>query len=166
MYSLPIAYLLWALGGFGALGLHRFYMGKFGTGVLYLFSGGLGMIGSVYDFFTLPGQIEEANIRLSYRKAMIQHGAEAYANHHYYKSESKDTLERKVLKLAKKNNGVVSPSELALSSDISIEKAQAQLDKLVSKGFAEIKVRKSGSLVYFFPDFMTDPIDGSDWEVL
>jgi TM2 domain-containing membrane protein YozV len=38
---------------FGFLGVHRFYAGKIGTGVLYLFTGGLFVIGAVVDFFMI-----------------------------------------------------------------------------------------------------------------
>jgi TM2 domain-containing membrane protein YozV len=44
---------------FGIFGLHRFYMGKILTGVLYLLSGGLFGIGYVYDIVTLNEQIDE-----------------------------------------------------------------------------------------------------------
>jgi TM2 domain-containing membrane protein YozV len=45
----------------GVFGLHRFYMGKWLTGILYLLSGGLFLIGWLYDFCTLNGQISEIN---------------------------------------------------------------------------------------------------------
>ena len=52
----------WILHTFlGALGVHRFYMGKWVTGLLYLFSGGLFLIGWLYDFCTLNTQISEIN---------------------------------------------------------------------------------------------------------
>ena len=50
--------LLTFLGGFG---IHRFYMGKWGTGILYLFTGGLFLIGILYDFCTLNRQVDELN---------------------------------------------------------------------------------------------------------
>ncbi len=50
--------LLTFLGVFGA---HRFYMGKIGTGILWLLTGGLFLVGVIYDFLTLNGQISEAN---------------------------------------------------------------------------------------------------------
>ena len=46
---------------FGLLGLHRMYMGKWITGILYLLSGGLVGIGIIYDFWTLNDQITLIN---------------------------------------------------------------------------------------------------------
>ncbi len=48
---------------FGVFGIHRFYMGKIGTGILWLLTGGLFFIGWVYDFFTLNEQVDELNRR-------------------------------------------------------------------------------------------------------
>jgi TM2 domain-containing membrane protein YozV len=45
----------------GLFGIHRFYMGKWGTGLLYLFTAGLLGIGILYDFLTLNSQISELN---------------------------------------------------------------------------------------------------------
>ena len=36
-------------------------MGKWGTGILWLLTGGVFGIGWVYDFWTLNGQISDAN---------------------------------------------------------------------------------------------------------
>lgn len=54
--------LTWILLVFlGPLGIHRFYMGKWVTGIIYLLTGGLLMIGVLYDFWTLNDQISEVN---------------------------------------------------------------------------------------------------------
>ncbi|MES3036264.1 MAG: TM2 domain-containing protein [Bdellovibrionota bacterium] len=45
----------------GFLGVHRFYMGKFVTGVLYLLTGGFFFIGCLYDFWTLNEQVSNVN---------------------------------------------------------------------------------------------------------
>lgn len=45
----------------GIFGVHRFYMGKLLTGLLYLVTGGLFGIGYVYDVVTLNTQIQELN---------------------------------------------------------------------------------------------------------
>lgn len=47
---------------FGWLGLHRFYMGKVFTGLIYLLTVGLFGIGLFFDIWTLNEQIEELNI--------------------------------------------------------------------------------------------------------
>ncbi len=59
----PIDYsAAWLLLTFlGIFGVHRFYMGKIFTGLLYLISGGLFGIGILYDFLTLNGQVSELN---------------------------------------------------------------------------------------------------------
>lgn len=38
---------------FGVIGVHKFYEGKVGMGILYLFTGGLFCIGVIVDFITL-----------------------------------------------------------------------------------------------------------------
>ena len=61
----PIDYNIgWILLTFlGIFGIHRFYMGKWLTGILYLISGGLFFIGVIYDFWTLNEQIDSINTR-------------------------------------------------------------------------------------------------------
>lgn len=56
------AYILFFVSIFGIAGLHRFYLGKIGTGVLYLFTWGFFGFGLIYDLFTLPNQVKMANL--------------------------------------------------------------------------------------------------------
>lgn len=54
--------IAWLLQTFlGPLGVHRFYMGKIFTGLLWLFTGGLLGFGWLYDFCTLNQQVDELN---------------------------------------------------------------------------------------------------------
>ncbi len=54
--------LAWILLGFlGVFGLHRMYMGKWITGIIYLFTGGILGIGVIYDFWTINDQISLLN---------------------------------------------------------------------------------------------------------
>lgn len=59
----PIDYTVaWLLQTFlGPLGIHKFYMGKVGMGLLWLLTGGLLGVGWIYDFWTLNEQVSEAN---------------------------------------------------------------------------------------------------------
>ncbi len=47
----------------GLLGIHRMYMGKWITGLIYLVSGGLLGVGYIYDFWTLNTQVTIINNR-------------------------------------------------------------------------------------------------------
>ena len=54
--------LSWVLLTFlGALGVHRFYLGKWVSGLLYMLSGGVFGLGVLYDYWTLNEQISIAN---------------------------------------------------------------------------------------------------------
>ena len=45
----------------GVFGIHRFYLGKWVTAIVYLLTGGLLLIGVLYDFLTVNGQVDELN---------------------------------------------------------------------------------------------------------
>jgi len=45
----------------GIFGIHRFYLGKLWTGLAYLLTGGLLLIGVIYDYWTLNEQIDAIN---------------------------------------------------------------------------------------------------------
>lgn len=66
MKSKTTAYILWCGGLVGLCGLHRFYIGKVGTGLLWLFTLGLLGVGQLIDLFTLGGQVDEVNVRRGY----------------------------------------------------------------------------------------------------
>jgi TM2 domain-containing membrane protein YozV len=52
----------WALLTFlGLFGVHRLYMGKWLTGILYLLTAGLVGLGYLYDYWTLNGQVDALN---------------------------------------------------------------------------------------------------------
>jgi TM2 domain-containing membrane protein YozV len=53
-----VAWLLLAF--LGPLGIHRMYLGKWITGIIYLLTVGLFGIGILYDLWTLNDQIDEA----------------------------------------------------------------------------------------------------------
>ena len=59
----PVNYsVAWLLLTFlGLLGVHRMYMGKWLTGILYLLTAGLAGLGYLYDYWTLNGQVDALN---------------------------------------------------------------------------------------------------------
>ncbi len=59
--SAGTAYLLWALCVVGVAGIHRFYLGRGGTGLLWLLTWGLLGIGLLYDLFAISRLVDEKN---------------------------------------------------------------------------------------------------------
>jgi len=58
-YDYNVAWIL--LTFLGLLGVHRMYMGKWITGIIYLFTGGIIGIGYIYDYWTLNDQLSLLN---------------------------------------------------------------------------------------------------------
>ncbi|WP_312934421.1 TM2 domain-containing protein [Pseudomonas sp.] len=54
--------LAWILLTFlGLFGAHRLYQGKWISAIIYFFTGGLFLLGVLYDFWTLNRQVSEVN---------------------------------------------------------------------------------------------------------
>lgn len=155
-YNVALAYILWLCSGFGAFGFHRFYLGKVGTGILWMMTGGLFGIGSIYDVVTLPRQVREANIRSEVEarvRSELAYGEGAFAEGRQAKAEDP---EKTALRVARANGGFATPGEVALEGELSVDEARKLLEKMASKGEAEMRVRSSGVVVYFFPEFAKD----------
>jgi len=166
MYSTGLAYFLWLISGFGALGFHRFYLGKIPTGILWMCTGGLAGLGCIYDFLTLPRQVRDAN----FQRALLDQIRTGGDRNWRYADDAKVTMgsskdekehpERQILKLAKESKGILTISEVSLRVDISLDEAKNFLERLVSKGFAELRVLDGGTIVYVIPDLLDkdDPL--------
>ena len=68
--SAATAYLLWCLCFVGVSGIHRFYAGRWITGIIWLLTGGLFFIGQLVDLLLIPGMIRQANLEA----ALLAHG--------------------------------------------------------------------------------------------
>lgn len=56
------AFLLWAFWAVGICGLHRFYLGRTWTGLLWLFTFGLIGFGTLFDLFFLGSMVRQTNM--------------------------------------------------------------------------------------------------------
>ena len=57
--STLVAYILFVF--LGAFGIHRFYLKRPWTGILFFCTSGLFMIGLIWDLFMIPAMVDEAN---------------------------------------------------------------------------------------------------------
>ena len=63
MKSKPIAIILVLVGFLGVAGLHRFYLKKYGTGLLWLFTVGFMGFGTLIDLFTVGEMVDGVNTK-------------------------------------------------------------------------------------------------------
>lgn len=158
MYSKAVAIVLGIISFVPPFsGLLRFYLKRNATGVLYSLTAGFCFIGNILDIVQIPQLVKQANMELKRREIRFLDDEEddydGVREIEYKKRE--ENIEKYILRSAKSNRGYTTPSEVALESDVSIERARHSLDYLVSKGFAEMKVSKTGTIVYYIPDILT-----------
>lgn len=67
--------------------------------------------------------------------------------------QKENSEEKKIFMIAKNENGIVTPVLIALHSDLSLEKAEEVLGKMVKNGHAAMNVLDSGRVEYEFPEF-------------
>ncbi|GAA3408436.1 hypothetical protein ACFFNY_13050 [Paenibacillus hodogayensis] len=64
------------------------------------------------------------------------------------KTEIRETAEKIVLRVAALNEGLVTPMDVVLASDMTLEQAGEILEGLRQKGYAKLRVAENGSYVY------------------
>lgn len=67
MKSKPVAFLLWCLCLTAICGIHRLYMGKYVTGILWFLTLGMFGIGQLIDLFLISDRVDIANNRIAIR---------------------------------------------------------------------------------------------------
>lgn len=167
MRSLTVSYLLAALGFLGVSGVHRFYLGKPITGIIWFLTGGLFMLGTIYDLITMESQVREANRYAlpAGSMGMLPPGAApynaGYAPQPGYAPPAPDPnadlrnpevdLELRVLKLARLRGGRLSAASTAAELAIPVAEADAKLTEIAKAGHANVDVTDEGAVVYDFP---------------
>ncbi len=155
--STGLAYLLWCTGFFGACGVHRFYAGKYASGVLWLLTGGLLGIGQFLDLFFLPGMIEKKNLRYQLSQAGVPQKRlteelvirDMPKNKLVQKIPPKQSDTYTILRLAKTNPRGVSVADCVIATEKPIAEVKKLLNELYHEGLLNIdNDLETGAVVY------------------
>jgi len=144
-YKEGIAYGLWAGWLFGFGGLHRLYLGKYGTGFLWLFTWGFFGIGQIYDLITMRRQVEEANLL-----------EEARALRALRRGHPQRSAQQILLDAAMREGGKLTVTQAAMITGYSFQEAEQYLREMVMSGYVDVgNEPESGVVVYYFPELQT-----------
>lgn len=165
-----IAYILWALGIFGFCGIHRLYLGRIGTGILYFCTFGLFGLGQVIDLFLIPDMVKEKNYYLqekaktnnlllwtdmgeeiirSKTSSLLQQIQTGVKSSPAKANQSEPML--KLLKAAADNNNVLSLGQAVMILELPVEQVEQLLQKALKQGLAHIdNDLETGAVRYHF----------------
>jgi TM2 domain-containing membrane protein YozV len=164
-----VAYLLAAFSVLGCAGLHRFYLGRPVSGVLYLVTWGWFGLGTLHDFIRMRSLINRANaeqlgaqpqtlhlhihgmadpesVRLAAMKGMAMLSGSSTPAPEQTQAE----LEGAILRSAQAHGGTVTAALVALEASLSLDQAQNELRRLHQAGFCSVDVSVDGAEIFTF----------------
>jgi len=140
--DVTLSYVLALLCFFGPAGLHRFYLGRHLSGILYLLTWGFFGIGTIIDLFNMSDMVKAENAKLlEGRHAPLLPPAP---------TPEPASPERQILMLAKIKSGKVTVPMVALETKLSLEEAKKELERLRKAGHCELDVTEEGAELYTF----------------
>lgn len=71
-------------------------------------------------------------------------------------SSDASRLQQRILMCAKRDGGAVVPATVAMRTGFDIDVVKEHLESLIDKGHAELQPSKDGTILYVFPDMLTD----------
>ena len=162
-----VAFALWLACIFGFCGIHRFYLGRWGTGLLWLCTLGLFGFGQLVDLLRLPGMVREENMKFAAFRAlaekrrlgpMQQRPALPPAQQNLPalppgEPDTPEAFRRKLLKAAAKYKGCLTVPQGVMATGKTFEEVEAELDSMARSGHVGIdNDEKTGAVVYTFGD--------------
>jgi DNA-binding transcriptional ArsR family regulator len=172
--SLTLSYVLLLCCFVGPAGLHRLYLGKTITGLIYLCTWGLFGIGTLFDALRLPGLVEQFNYLEARKHArpslvLVPDGKGGFQSiaataipgppqeppppPRKTKKEIELELQRQILACAQRNEGEVSVTDVAMATGLTLEDAELRLRKLKKSNYVDVGFR-GGVVVYRFLEFL------------
>ena len=152
-YSKSSALLLWLAWIFGFGGIHRIYLGKPITGIIYLLTWGLFGVGQVFDLLTLGGLVDDANRRQLGGRAPRQLTAGGGYRPHPPPpvGDPTEMARLKLLQAAKAHGNQLSVTQGVMATGKTFKEVEAMLDAMAKSGYVGIgNDDDTGAVVYTF----------------
>jgi TM2 domain-containing membrane protein YozV len=153
---LLVSYVL-MIGSFcGLCGLHRFYNGKIGTGLLWFFTLGFFGIGQFIDIFFVPNMVEEYEAKLLLKQGFSPYGVPSpyprdTATAVELPKVPEEKLMLRVLKSARDRGGQITVTQAVLDTGADFPEVELVLKDMVKQGYAHIDNDPvKGTVIYDF----------------
>lgn len=154
MYREGLSYGLWCLFVFGFAGVHRIYLGKYGTGILWMLTFGLLGVGQLVDLFRMKSLVMEANIR------------EGYLPHPRYARDliasrplsaaTEPTITQRLLQAASKYGGSLTVTQGVAETGLSFKEVEEELTEMLVAGYVDVDNEPTtGVVIYRFPELLS-----------
>jgi len=159
-HSKGVAFGLWLSCVFGLCGLHRFYLGKPWSGILYFFTFGLFGIGQIVDLVRLNGMVAEENKKLAAYRALDERRILPPPQLALPPAPSVSTGDPRALrvsltKAAASNGGKISVTQGVLATGCTFEEVEAHLDDMAKSGYVHIdNDEETGVVIYCFRELV------------
>lgn len=151
---LGVSYLLWMAGFFGVGGLHRFYNGKYVTGVLWFCTWNLFFLGQVVDGFIMPGMVDKYQDKMRKKLGISATGvplAPQNAISQTLRGQTQDQLMIALVRAAQARGGHLSVTQAVMDTNRSFSEVEQALTQMVSSGYVSVENDPvSGVVIYRF----------------
>lgn len=168
MYKSSVGYALWCLFIVGLGGVHRIYLGKYGTGILWLLTWGLFGIGQFVDLFRMRALVRDANVRDGYlphprfaqalasgRRARgpARNGGGSSSAAVPSPASPREEKMRRLLEAAEEHGGAISVTQGVSATGMSFEEVEELLTDMLSSGYVDVDNHPdTGVVLYRFTE--------------
>jgi hypothetical protein len=146
--------MMWFAWIFGFGGIHRFYLGKPVTGVIYLLTWGLVGVGQIMDLMNmdlLVGQANDRARRLYGGRSAGALGGEKVPVKALPPKDPEEAMRMTLLHAAKKHGGKLTVTQGVMASGKSFKEVEKALDDMAKSGYVDIdNDAGTGAVVYVF----------------
>jgi TM2 domain-containing membrane protein YozV len=140
------SYTLWALGFMGLCGLHRLYNGKTTSGLIWLFTFGLGWLGQFVDIFLLPGIVKDYE-----QKLLTGQSHQPLVTPAQSPKLTREQLMVKLAQAAQTRGGKLSVTQGVIALGVDFAEVEAALKQMMKSGYVSVdNDPETGVVTYYF----------------